>query len=305
MLLHALVAVAVAAAAFGRRRLRFVGAMVIGSVAIAYVGAFSMWQVLGVHGRPSDWRIAMCDVGQGDAAVVRSHGMVAVVDAGPEPEALTVCLAALGIGRVDLLVLSHFDRDHVGGVAALVGRTAVVLAGPADADAARRVLDPLESGGARIERVARGDAGMLGDLVWRVLWPGPDASEPGNAASVVVRFDPLGDAAAAGAVSSVFLGDLGESEQAAMLRAGPVGSADVVKVAHHGSADQSATLYGMVRAPVALIGVGAENGYGHPTDRLLEVLERNGSQLGRTDLDGMLLVARSDGSLTLWRERGG
>jgi len=236
-----------------------------------------------------------------------------VVDTGPEPEAMAACLDELGIGRIDLLVLSHFDRDHVGGTSAVLGRVTEVLTGPPDADAQREVLDPLAGGGAVIVQARRGDAGILGALAWQVLWPRDDRRiEPGNAASVVIRFAPAAggvDAAAAcppgGCLTMLFLGDMNHDSQAAMLAAGPVGAADVVKVAHHGSADQDEALYRQVHAPVAIIGVGLGNDYGHPTPKLLDILARLGTAVGRTDTGGLILVASSPEGDVLWRERGG
>ncbi len=61
--------------------------------------------------------------------------------------------------------------------------------------------------------------------------------------------------------------------------------------AHHGSADQSAALYETLRATVGLIGVGAGNDYGHPTDELLGILTAVGTTAERSDLDGLVLVA--------------
>ena len=66
--------------------------------------------------RPGTWDVAACDVGQGDAVLVRSADATALIDTGPDPAALERCLALLGIGRIDLLVLTHWDADHVGGV---------------------------------------------------------------------------------------------------------------------------------------------------------------------------------------------
>ncbi|MBO9579080.1 MAG: ComEC/Rec2 family competence protein [Microbacteriaceae bacterium] len=303
VLLYAFVALAIGTAALGRGpRLRLAGGIAAGAVLVGYAAVVGTWQAAGAFSRPADWQVAMCDVGQGDASVVRSAGEIAVIDTGPDPALLTACLNALGVGRVDLLVLSHFDLDHVGGVAALIGRVDRVLIGPTDANAEARVVGPLLGGGAVVDAVRRGDAGMLGELTWRVLWPRDEPwLEPGNAASVVMRFDPSADDEG---FASVFLGDLGESEQARMLGIGPVGRVDVVKVSHHGSADQSERLYAAFAAPLALIGVGADNDYGHPTDRLLDLLARGGTTVGRTDEDGLLLVAVGDGSgLLLWRER--
>ena len=65
---------------------------------------------------PHEWTIAACDIGQGDAVLLRSGGAVALIDTGPDPGPLDACLARLGLAHIDLLVLTHFDLDHVGGV---------------------------------------------------------------------------------------------------------------------------------------------------------------------------------------------
>ena len=128
--------------------------------------------------------------------------------------------------------------------------------------------------------------------------------EPGNSASVTIAFEPVGECNT-GCLSSVFLGDLGESAQDRVLALTPPRDVDVVKVAHHGSADQSGRLYERLHSVVGLIGVGADNGYGHPTGSLLDILATNGTTPLRTDTQGLLLLAPalSDGSVTVWTER--
>src|SRR5690606_8566310 len=86
---------------------------------------------------PADWQIAACPVGQGDAMLVRSAGRTALIDAGPDPELLDDCLSRLGIGRIDLFVLTHYDLDHIGGTSAVQGRVehAVVADPGTDPDA--------------------------------------------------------------------------------------------------------------------------------------------------------------------------
>ena len=77
-----------------------------------------------------------------------------------------------------------------------------------------------------------------------------------------------------------------------------------MKVSHHGSADQDPELYHRLHAAIGLIGVGADNTYGHPTARLLDTLTAVGTVAARTDTDGILAAWRDDdGHLTLWRER--
>ena len=78
---------------------------------------------------------------------------------------------------------------------------------------------------------------------------------------------------------------------------------DVLKVAHHGSADTSAQLVRAVSPRVALIGVGADNGYGHPRASALETLAEVGATVTRTDEDGTAVVVPGPDGLRLWRER--
>jgi competence protein ComEC len=237
---------------------------------------------------PADWQIAACDIGQGDAVVVRDGHRVALIDVGPDPAPLAGCLDELGVDRIDLLVLTHYDLDHVGGLDAVIGRVDTALVGPPENAQDARLHGRLTRGGATVTETARGEHGTLGALAWQVLWPikGADELAVGNAGSVTIRFDGRG-------IRSVVLGDLDEEAQSALLDAGPIGPVDVVKVAHHGSGDQSAALYAELRASVGLVSVGADNGYGHPTRSLLDLLGSAGTAVVRTDQDGLAVVAPS------------
>ena len=289
---------------FASRRLRRWAALSMCVALVAYGGVVGGGYVLGRLTRP-DWQIAGCDVGQGDAFVVRSTGRIAVVDSGVDPELMSNCLSDLGIQHIDLLVLSHFDLDHVGGAGAVAGRVDTVLVGPTSSGADEVLVAQLASAGAEIHSVTEGSTGMLGELRWHVLWP-PErlgGLEPGNDASVVVAFEPAGECAS-GCLSSVFLGDLGAVAQSRLLASGEIRPVDVIKVSHHGSADQDSRLYQAASAAVGLIGVG-ENDYGHPTQALLDMLTDSGTSPNRTDLDGLVLVASGStaGSVVVWTQR--
>ncbi|MDN3311756.1 MBL fold metallo-hydrolase [Microbacterium oryzae] len=240
----------------------------------------------------------MCDIGQGDAVLLRSEGATMLVDTGPDPALLDACLTRLGIGRLDVLVLTHFDLDHVGGVDAAAGRADTVLHGPLGEDGEEWLE---RAGKARRTDASVGMSGSLGAARWRVLWPRRDsrAFPEGNDASVVL-------AIAGGAIPrTLLLGDLGASSQAALRGSGALaGRFDVVKVAHHGSADQDPELYRMARPALALIGVGADNDYGHPAAGILAELRSLGTTTARTDEDGLVLIGRSaHGAPWVWRER--
>lgn len=244
---------------------------------------------------PGGWVVAACDIGQGDALVVRSAGRFALIDAGPDPALLEACLDRVGVSRLDLAVLTHYDHDHVGGASALAGRVDEVLVGPDPSGRGARLRGVLGSAGAQILPAWRGMHGTLGSLRWDVLWPREGSRTEGNDASVTLLVT--------GALRMLFLGDLSESAQDRLRAAGPLPVVDVVKVSHHGSADQSEALYREVRATVGLISVGAGNDYGHPTQRLLGILDGIGTTAFRTDLDGLILLAGSSGRITMWSER--
>ena len=248
---------------------------------------------------PDGWAIAACDVGQGDALIVRSAGAVALIDTGPAPEPLAACLRSLGIERIDLLVLTHFDLDHVGGAAAVRGRVATVLHGPVAEDADQRLLDELAEAGARVDEASAGQRGELGTAAWRVLWPqkASAAFPGGNDASVVMEFD------GGGVPRSLYLGDLSAEAQRALLRTVRVGAYTVVKVAHHGSADQDAGLYEAIQGDAALFSVGADNDYGHPRSETLGLLEATGAHVLRTDERGRILLGLRDRELQVWTEK--
>ncbi|PQZ60733.1 hypothetical protein CQ040_06485 [Microbacterium sp. MYb54] len=248
---------------------------------------------------PAGWSIAACDVGQGDAVLVRSATKVALIDAGPDPEPLAACLRSLGVERIDLLVLTHFDLDHIGGVAAVRGRVAAVLHGPVAEESDRRLLADLADAGARVDEGSAGQHGMLGDAKWRVLWPlrGSAAFPAGNDASVVMEFD------GGGVPRSIYLGDLSAAPQRMLLRTARLGHYGVVKVAHHGSADQDPGLYEAIQARVALFSVGADNDYGHPRAETLDLLAASGAYTLRTDEQGRILLGLRDDELEVWTER--
>lgn len=279
-------------------------AMLLASFLVLYLAMVSGLEWGRRASLPADWQVAACPIGQGDAMLVRSAGRVALIDTGPDPELLTGCLARLGVERLDLLVLSHYDTDHVGGTSAVHGRVAHAIVGDPGADpGARAIVHALASSGAQVSVVVGGASGRLGELRWRVVWPHASAHvDQGNDSSVVVAFEPAGQCGS-GCLSSLFLGDLGEFAQARLLAQARPRPVDVVKVSHHGSGDQSAALYERLAARVGLIGVG-ENRYGHPTESILDVLADVGTVVGRTDLHGLVLVSpRPDGSLSFWRER--
>lgn len=298
-LVGATIVVAVHPAARGRPRLRAGAVLAVAGLAGAGIAGGPALTWLERERVPHDWAIVACDVGQGDAVLIRSAQRIALVDTGPDPAPLRQCLELFGVQRIDLLVLTHFDLDHRGGVPAVAGRVGHVIHGPVPDAAGAQSLHTLERGGARLTEVSEGVVGTLGDARWRVLWPPPlgatSTAFTGNDASVILEIS------GGGVPRTLLLGDLSASPQIP-LASRLAGAYDVVKVAHHGSADQYPRIYEVVGARLALLTVG-ENTYGHPRKETLDILADTGTRVARTDHSGAIAVWMEAGDLRLWRQR--
>lgn len=288
--------------AIWRGRMVFAG---VGAIIVitATVVASSAPQIVARLARPAQWQVAQCDVGQGDALAVHTSRGVLFIDTGDDEQLLRQCLMVLGINQVEWLLLTHFDRDHVGQSAAFHGRVETVLTGPTDNSEDVSRLADLSRAGATIRPVRAGESLDLGEYTLNILWPGGQTfSEPGNDSSLVVWIEPHHTAG----VSMLALGDLGERAQSILRSRLPESPLDVVKVSHHGSANQSAALYQELGASIGLIGVGADNSYGHPAPAVTSLLESLGAHVLRSDQRGTLTLHRGEaGVIELWSERDG
>ena len=265
--------------------------VVVGVCAVAgALGAVPV-QVVASGWPPSGVVAVVCDVGQGDAVVLPlDPGRAVVVDAGPEPGAVDRCLRDLGVAQVLLFVVSHFHADHVGGVAGVVqGRRVGEVATTA-------LTEPVE-GRAKIHAaaaVARAPV-VVPDVGWtwavgpvRLTVLGPvhrisgTGSDPNNNSLVVL--------VTVAGLRLLLAGDAQVEEQTELLSVlGTAGlHADVLKVAHHGSAAQDPAFLGAVHPALALVSVGVGNPYGHPNLAVLDRLRRDGARVLRTDVDGDL-----------------
>jgi competence protein ComEC len=282
------------------RPLRAASAAVIALILGVCAGSSALGSIAGVWTLPAGWSVLACDIGQGDAVVIRSGDARALIDTGPDPARLAACLTRLGIERIDLLVLTHYDLDHVGGVDAVRGMVETVVHGPPASAADRAIVDDLVASGADSVAGWAGLRGTLGSAQWRVLWPraGGHAFPSGNDASVVL------DVRGAGMPTAIFLGDMSASSQHALLESGVLRPPyDVVKVAHHGSADQDPDLYLSLHASVAVISVGLGNDYGHPRAETIAFLDAQNAFVARTDLSGIVAVWPTESGISVWRER--
>ena len=261
---------------------------------------------------PKGWRVVACDVGQGDALVLAtSPGHAVLVDAGPEPGAVDSCLRRLGIHTLDSVVLTHFHADHIEGLpGALAGRkVGEILATPVrdPPHQWREVTHWASARGIPIHDLYAGDHLSWHGVTADVWWPArriAAGSVPNNSSAVL--------AVRSGPVDALLMGDVEREAAHAMLlqlrrdpaRASMAATLDVVKTPHHGSANLDEDLMAAVAAPIAVISVGADNDYGHPSPKHLEVLRRNGYAAFRTDQRGdVAVVADGEEVAVTWRRR--
>ncbi len=245
------------------------------------------------------------DIGQGDAIlVVTPNGRRMLVDGGPSPSAVLDQLGrrfAPWDRRLDVVVLTHPDADHVGGLPAVMEgyRVAHVLdpgleAGGPDAEAWRAVTAAVVATGAEVHLARAGGSvvldeavGVRADLVWPPEPPFTETERLTNDNSVVLRLR-------YGVVSFLLTGDLETPAEAALLRRGVDLRAPVLKAGHHGSATSTSDPFLAAVAPwLALISVGADNRFGHPAPETLERLAT--IPVWRTDQRGTVEVI-TDGS---------
>lgn len=246
------------------------------------------------------------DIGQGDAIlIVAPDGKQVLVDGGPDPVPL---LTRLGDRlppwdrTIELVVLSHADADHLGGLPELLGRYRVAqvmdsgyghdtaLYGAWVARLAEQALTP--------ERAVPGQRWQLGNgALLEVLAPSGEPFESLNDNAVVLRLR-------YGQFCALLTGDIEVEAEARLVRSGTLGACQVLKVAHHGSTTSSTpALLDALQPTYALISAGRENRYGHPHAEILERLTARGIRLFRTDEQGTIHLVTDGRGLWVETER--
>lgn len=242
--------------------------------------------------RPS---IVFLDVGQGDATLLLgTGGCEALIDGGPPGRDLPKRLKRLGVDRLELVVVTHPQLDHDGGLGEIARAGKPMVAAMFDGGgtvADERIVQlrrRLSASQAAIEPAEAGRSWRCGDLGIEVLGPAakrPDAPAPSdpNTRAAVTIVD----------VGGMRLLASGDAESPQLLPL-PLPSVDVLKVPHHGSEDPGLpAVLARIRPDVAVIQVGSENRYGHPTPLTQRELADAGANVLRTDRDGTVVVAPS------------
>jgi competence protein ComEC len=227
------------------------------------------------------------DVGQGDAILIRNGGKTVLVDAG-ETDAIAARLRRLGVDTIGLLLASHNDNDHIGGMDAVLRTLPVRFyldnGLPKTTRIQRTVLALVRDRGVTYLE-ARPRAVEVGDARVRVL-PSPVAgrSVAQNDHSVVLVVE-------RGAFRALLTGDSEKRELAALLRRDEVPDVDVFKAPHHGSrTGVLGAFLARARPEVIVISVGLGNPFGHPHEAALAAYQTPGHTVLRNDQDGDVVV---------------
>ncbi|MBI2013276.1 MAG: MBL fold metallo-hydrolase [Candidatus Colwellbacteria bacterium] len=270
-------------------------------ILVLILAAFTVWTWFGivaevVSGRIGDTSIYFLDVGQGDSELIKlkptgTRGEVNIlIDGGRGGEILGELESVVDSNKyIDIVVLTHADIDHYGGIVEVINRYNVglfVWNGQSIEDTSFMVLQSaLKEQDVKTLKVQKGDSIKYLDYVIQVISPDTDilAKADKNESGVVLMFK-------GPRVSALFTGDVGFATEMVLLESGTPLKADVLKVGHHGSKNSSSPQFiAAVQPVIGAIGVGV-NRYGHPAETVLDTLTRFGSQIYRTDINGTIKV---------------
>lgn len=254
---------------------------------------------LGEASRPplavGDVRITVLDVGQGSAALVQTRSSNWLVDAGPvswsgfDAGAAVVvpALHALGVERLDGVLVSHLDRDHVGGLGAITAEVPVA-----------RFIAPEPLPTVAHTRLCRdGDVYRVDGVEFAIVWPRDPLPRATNDRSCVLRVR------AASGRQALLPGDLQRMGEARLLAgaAAAVQAVDLLIAPHHGSRSSSSPAFVAVTRPrVVIASVGARNTFGHPHPLIAERYGQAGAEFATTAESGAVTWL-SDGTLSAYR----
>jgi competence protein ComEC len=285
-----------------RRDIRAAGALTLAMATLAIASGVRV-PVRGVLGVPhAALRLTLFDVGQGEAMLVQPpDGRALLVDTGGSPFAggafdigarvLAPALWARGVGRLDALLVTHGDPDHLGGAESIVADFAPRqlwegIRVPAHVPM-RRLLAAAEATGAAVISLRAGDTLTSGGARIRVLHPpAPDweRQRVRNDDSVVLEV-------LYGDVALLLTGDVGAAVERSLPPQLSPARIRVLKVGHHGSrTSTSRELLEGWRPQVALISSGRGNTFGHPAPEVLQRLESIGATVLRTDRHGQITL---------------
>ena len=251
---------------------------------------------------PSDLKVHFIDVGQGDATfIITPNNSTILIDGGGNltssfdvgENTLIPYILDRGFSSIDFVMISHFDYDHVGGILSLLENLEVkkiIISKQYEmTDNYEKFLEIVCNKNIDIILVGAGDKiNIEKNLYFDILWPSKDFI-PENA----INNNAIVAKMVYGKFNMLFTGDIEEIAEKEILKNydKKVLNAVVLKVAHHGSKTSSTEEFlENVNPKIALIGVGKNNNFGHPSGEVLYRLQEHNVQLYRTDLNGEIII---------------
>ncbi|MEG2672870.1 MAG: ComEC/Rec2 family competence protein [Ruthenibacterium sp.] len=239
-------------------------------------------------------KVHFIDVGQADATLVEQDGKFALIDAGDFTAQIELLdyLDKVGVKTIDLLVMTHPHTDHIGGMEAVLKRYRVkqVLlpdfskAPPLTGYTATSVLSTIKRLKIPTATAKAGDTYALGNGVFEVLSAGIETEDEYNDICVITMFT-------AKDMRFLSCGDASYQEEADLMDSKAKLSANLYKVAHHGSSNSNWLAWVEEIDPdIAVVSCGLDNDYGHPHKRTLSALHAVDAAIYRTDYDGSCLA---------------
>ena len=234
------------------------------------------------------------DVGQGDATLIKSSGHYMLIDAGDTDKGaeITSYIKKQGISKLDYVIATHPHADHIGGMTDVINtfdiNTFILPNVVHTSKTFENMLDALIDKNIKTITPKVGNTYDLGSSSFTILAPNSSKYKDLNDYSVVIKLT-------CGKNSFIFTGDAETLSENEILKNDIDIDADYIKIGHHGSnSSTSSAFLKAINPKYAVISVGADNSYGHPTENTLNRLKNNNIETYRTDLNGTIIVS-SDG----------
>ena len=263
-------------------------------VAVLFLLNIFTWQEVFAIASDNNLQVYFLNVGQGDSAFIETpENHQIIIDGGPDSSALSKIseLMPFWDKTIDLVVLSHPEKDHMQGLLDILKRYKAdyILDSGIKKESAeyrewQKILEYQKENGTKIVFVKNGDIVRLGKTEIKIISPFEDFSgqatdDSTNEACIVSKL-------VFGNNSFLFTGDISTKTEKEIISSGEDATCDVLKVSHHGSKySTSEDFLANISSKFAVIEVG-KNSYGHPTQETLQRLEKFGIQVLRTDTSG-------------------